>query len=175
MSVHWRSTDGAIRPRAALAAGLLALGLAAGLAGCGSDERTIVTDEGTISVDAGEGKVEIEASDGSVTISGETGGDLPEGWPAEIVLPEGGTITSAVAVSGEDAGWNVSVTYEGLDPEALGEQVANSLESAGLESKGGFTSAEGALSSFEGNGYAVSVILGPEGSGSTMVMTVAKQ
>ena len=64
-----------------------------GLAGCGGDgDATIVTDDGTVTIDqdGDDGRIEIESSDGSVTISGDSGGELPEGWPSEVEVPGGG-------------------------------------------------------------------------------------
>ncbi len=159
------------------AASIAAAVLVFGVGGCGSDETTVVTDDATVTVDEGSGTVEIETDEGSATITGETGGDLPEGWPEQIVLPEGGTITSAVAVTGDEAGWNVSSNYPDLDQKQLTDEVTKALEGAGFESQGSFTSTEGSVAGFEGNGYTVSVIVGTddtaEGTGSTLIMTVA--
>lgn len=152
-----------------------ALVLVLSLSGCGGGGTTVETDDGQVTVDQDGTKVEIESSDGTTTVTGETGGELPEGWPSEITLPEGGEIQNAVAVTGENAGWTVSSSYPDTSSEDLTDQVTSSLEDAGFESKGAFTSPDGAVSAFEGNGYALSVIVGEEGSGSTLVMTVGRQ
>jgi hypothetical protein len=152
-----------------------ALALALGLSGCGGGETTVETDDGTVTVEQDGSKVEIESEDGTTTVTGESDGELPDGWPAEIVLPDGGEIQNAVGVSGQDSGWTVASNYPDTSPEDLTDQLTQSLESAGFESKGSFTSQEGSVSSFEGDDYAVSVIVGPEGSGSSLVITVAQK
>lgn len=157
---------------AATTALLVALGL--GLAGCGGGDRTVTVDDGTVTVDQGDNQIEIESSDGTTTITGETD-ELPEGWPAEVVLPEGGTITSGVALAGQaQQGWTVSASYPETTPTELAAQVKASLEDAGFQSKGEFTSEQGAMGAFEGSGLAITALVGEEGSGSTLVMTVAQ-
>ena len=168
-------TTGTASHRGTLALAAVAVALGLGLSGCGSGEKTVVTDNGTVTVDQDSGKVEIESSDGSATITGDTGGDLPEGWPDEITLPEGGTITSAVSVTGDDAGWNVAASYPDASQKDLADDVSASMEDAGFEAKGSFTSGEGSVLAFEGNGFAISVIVGSDDSGASLVMTVAKQ
>ena len=97
------------RGRAATTSAAVALAfLGFGLAGCGGGdgETTIVTDDGTVKVDQNqdEGKIKIESSDGSMTITGEGGGELPEGWPSEVQVPEGGSVTAAMALTGRGPG-----------------------------------------------------------------------
>jgi hypothetical protein len=170
------------RSRAATTSVAVALAfLGFGLAGCGGGDgdATIVTDDGTVKVDvdpdSDEGKVEIESSEGSMTITGEGGGELPEGWPSEIQVPEGGSVTAALALTGEDQGWTASLTYADKSSKALAAEVKSNLESAGFTLEGEFTSGEGAMGTYSGNGYAVTAMVGEEDEGATLVMTVAKQ
>jgi hypothetical protein len=159
---------------AATTALLVALGL--GLAGCGGDDSTTVTvDDGTVTVDQDDNRIEIESSDGTATITGETD-ELPEGWPAQVSIPEGGTITSGVALTGEDQqGWTVSVSYPDTAPTELTAEVKASLADAGFEAAGEFTSDQGSMAAFEGAGLAITALVGEEGAGSTLVMTVANE
>ena len=168
------------RGRAATTSAAVALAfLGFGLAGCGGGdgETTIVTDDGTVKVDQNqdEGKIEIESSEGSMTITGEGGGELPEGWPSEIQVPEGGSVTAALALTGEDQGWTASLTYADKSSKDLAAEVKSNLESAGFILEGEFTSGEGAMGTYSGNGYAVTAMVGEEDEGATLVMTVAKQ
>ncbi len=170
------------RGRAATTSAAVALAfLGFGLAGCGGGDgdATIVTDDGTVKVDvdpdSDEGTIKIESSEGSMTITGEGGGELPEGWPSEIQVPEGGTVTSALALTGEDQGWTASLTYADKSTEDLAAEVKSNLESAGFTLEGEFTSGEGAMGTYSGNGYAVTAMVGQEDEGATLLMTVAKE
>jgi hypothetical protein len=159
---------------AATAVLLVALGF--GLSGCGGgDSTTVDVDDGTVTVDQDGNKIEVESSDGTATITGETN-ELPEGWPAEVTIPEGGTITSGVALNGQDQqGWTVSVSYPDTAPRDLTTEVTAALEDAGFEAAGEFTSDEGSMAAFEGAGLAITALVGEEGAGSTLVMTVANE
>ncbi len=110
-----------------------------------------------------------------MTITGEGGGELPEGWPSEVTVPEGGTVTSAVAVSGEDKGWTASLTYPDKSSQEVAAEVTSNLESAGFTLEGEFTSGEGAMGTYSGNGYAVTVMVGEEDGGATLLITIAAQ
>ncbi len=168
------------RGRAATTSAAVALAfLGFGLAGCGGGdgETTIVTDDGTVKVDQNqdEGKIKIESSDGSMTITGEGGGELPEGWPSEVQVPEGGSVTAAMALTGEDQGWTASLTYADKSSKDLAAEVKSNLESAGFTLQGEFTTGDGAMGTYSGNGYAVTAMAGQEDEGATLVMTVAKE
>lgn len=170
-----------MRGRLATTSAAMALALLGfGLAGCGGGdgEATIVTDDGTVKIDPneGEGTIKIESSDGSMTITGEGGGELPEGWPPEVQLPEGGSITSAVAMNSDDQqGWTASLTYPDTSPTDLAAEVKSNMESAGFTLEGEFTSGQGAMGTYSGNGYAVTAMVGEEDGGSTLLMTIAKE
>ena len=169
-------TQSGTRARAGAAATtalLVALGF--GLAGCGGGDRTVTVDDGTVTVDQDGDSVEIESSDGTTTITGETD-ELPEGWPAEVTIPDGGTITSGVALAGQDQqGWTVSVSYPDTPAPQLTGQVRSALEDAGFRAAGEFTSEQGSMAAFEGAGLAITALVGEEGSGSKLVMTVANE
>ncbi|MCU0264419.1 MAG: hypothetical protein MUF09_12285 [Candidatus Nanopelagicales bacterium] len=170
------------RSRFATASAAVALALLGfGLVGCGGGDgdATIVTDDGTVKVDVDpdgdEGTVKIESSEGSMTITGDGGGELPEGWPSDVVVPEGGTVTSAVALSGEEQGWTASLTYPDMSTKDLAAEVRSNLESAGFTLEGEFTSGEGAMGTWSGNGYAVTSMVGQEDDGATLLITIAKE
>ncbi|MGB8019916.1 MAG: hypothetical protein WCF04_01670 [Candidatus Nanopelagicales bacterium] len=160
--------------RARVAAGMFAGLMVLGGAGCGGD-TTIATDDGTVTVDRDDIQIEVQSSDGTATISGSQG-KLPEGWPSQIQIPPGGTISGAVAVAGEGKqGWTVSVTYPDTSPADLKGTVTSSMEGAGFESKGSFSTDEGSMDTFEGSGMVVSTLIGKDDSGSTLVLSVAMQ
>jgi hypothetical protein len=163
-----------MRGRTALAAALIAAA-GIGLGGCGGGSDTIVTDDGTVTVDQGGDSVEIETDDGSATITGQTD-SLPEGWPSEVVLPEGGTINSGAAVDQAGAqGWNAALSYPDLSVDELTDALTDSLESKGFESQGSITVPQGTSTLFSGSGFAVSALISEEGSGSALIITVATE
>lgn len=173
---------GSRRMRAARTSAAVALAfLGFGLGGCGGGDgdTTIVTDDGTVKVDVDpdgdEGTIKVESSDGSMTITGDGGGELPEGWPSEVQVPEGGTVTSAVALNGEEQGWTASLTYPDTSSEDLTAEVKSNLESAGFTLQGEFTSGEGAMGTYAGNGYAVTAMVGQEDADATLLVTIAKE
>lgn len=172
------TTRPGVRGRAATAATtaiLVALGF--GLAGCGGgDEETIVTDDATVKLDQGDdGSIEIESSEGTMTITGETD-ELPEGWPAEVVLPAGGSVTSSMEMTGEgQEGWVASLSYPELSAADLADQVAAGLADSGFEQKAKVSTDQGVMGSYEGSGYVVTAMASAEGSGSTLSVTIATQ
>jgi hypothetical protein len=165
--------------KASAAVALAVLGFGLGGCGGGDGDTTIVTDDGTVKVDVDpdgdEGTIKIESSDGSMTITGDGGGELPEGWPSEIQVPEGGTVTSALALTGEEQGWTASLTYPDMSSQDLAAEVKSNLESAGFTLEGEFTSGEGAMGTYSGKGYAVTAMVGQEDNGATLLMTIAKE
>ena len=53
--------------------------------------------------------------------------------------------------------------------------MKSNLESAGFTLQGEFTTGDGAMGTYSGNGYAVTAMAGQEDEGATLVMTVAKE
>lgn len=168
-----RGTRG--RRASATAAVLVAVGLS--LSGCGGDgDATFVTDDGTVTVDQdGEGgSITIDSSAGSMTITGESGGELPEGWPAQVVLPGGGTIDSSGSFSGDEGGaWQVAVTYPDKTAKDVADELRTSLESQGFEVQAEFKTGDATAVTLTGDGYNVTATASDEESGATAVVVVA--
>ena len=150
---------------------LTTLGLAAVLAvaGCGGDD-------GGVTVDPGNDTVKVETSDGTAVVTGGDDGTLPEGWPEEVALPEGGNVTGGVAVTtpGQE-GWTAALEYPDTSAEDVAAALTSSLESAGFTSEGTVTTAEGSMLVFKSSTYAVTAIVSAEGSGSTAAITVGRE
>ena len=160
--------------RSAGAAGALALALALG--GCGGGDDTIVTDDGTVTVDRDGDSLTIDTEDGSATITGESDGELPEGWPDEVPVPEGGTVVAGAAVSSDgQQGWSASITYPDTSVEDLAAEVKSSMESAGFSAMGEFTSAEGAVGSYEGSGLVVTATVAEEDGATLLGLIVGRE
>lgn len=156
------------RRRTALAAAA-ALGAAAFLAGCGGDGSgvTVQPDENTVSV---------STSEGSAVITGEQDGKLPTGWPEEIAIPEGGTITGGVAVTtpGQE-GWTAAVEYPDTSAADVAAQLTSTLKGAGYTAEGTVTTGEGSMLVFKGDTYVVTAIISAEGSGSKAAFTIGRE
>jgi phage replication-related protein YjqB (UPF0714/DUF867 family) len=68
-------------------------------------------------------------------------------------VPEGGKVTSAIALTCEDQGWTASLTYAGTSSKDLAAEVTSSMQSAGFTLEGEFTSPDGAMGTYSGNRY----------------------
>lgn len=103
------------------------------LGACGSDDITVPTDKGDVSVSRDGNDVTIESEDGSVKGGS---GKLPDGFPADEIPLVDGDILAAVAVDQTGtSGWSVSVLTDGSPAERHAEAVAT-LEAAGFTSEG---------------------------------------
>ncbi len=157
------------------AAALLAVS-GVGLAGCsgGDSEATIVTDDGTVSVQKEDDKIEITTSEGSMTINGESDGELPAGWPAEVPVPAGGTVLSGLAMTGSDQeGWTASLSYPDSTAAQVSAEVASLLGAQGFESVSEIAMGQGTMSALSGEGFAITALVSEEDAGAMLVMTVS--
>lgn len=164
-----RTTTRRTVPRAGRTAALaLAVGLA--LAGCGGgDDATVTVDEGkdggvtvegddgSVTIDEGkDGGITVEGDDGS-TFSADTGGSLPDNWPADVPVIDG-TVLYAQTASDESAGttYSAAIETEGTI-ESVYEQIRSDLEGAGFTKTAEVTSTDGSFASFTGDTYQVTV------------------
>ncbi len=158
--------------RSSSAAGLALL---LGLAGCGGGEEVITTDDGTVTVDQGDNRIEIETDEGTAVITGDDGGELPDGWPSVVALPEGGRIGASVSLDNqEQKGWSATVAYGGADPEDLLDEFDSSLRAAGFDRDARYATEDGGGSTFRSAEYFVAVIVSSEGEEVTAVVTVGE-
>lgn len=160
---------------AGLAIGLASAGLV--LAGCGqvAEQAAEQAVEQAMGEDA-----DINVEDGSVSMTDAEGNNvaigenvaLPDNWPAEIPVYDGGTLSlaSVDAASGVTAMWMTDAT-----PEDAAAAYGAALEAAGY-SVDSETSMEGmAGGDYRGNGWLVSVVaLGAE-DGNSLMVTASKQ
>ncbi len=158
--------------RASAGAGLALL---IGLAGCSGDEQVISTDGGTVTVNEDDNRIEIETGEGTAVISGEGSGELPDGWPSVVVLPDGGSIVNSVSLDSQGVqqqGWSVTVDYGSADVEGLLDTFDSSLQGAGFERDARFATEDGGGSTFTSAEYFVSLIATSEEGQVTAVVTV---
>jgi hypothetical protein len=134
---------------ATTAGGIALVGALALLAGCGSATEQLteaaienqtggdvdVKDDGSVEIRTDDGEMTVSGEDGKVTIeSGDgtyqagEGTEVPDDFPAEIPLVDGGTLTMAVSTpDGFSLIWNVD------DAEAAFDAYIRALEGAGFE------------------------------------------
>ncbi len=144
--------------RRSAATGALVVALAFGLGGCGDGETTITTEDGSVTIDSdGDGgSVTIDSSEGSVTVTTETGGELPDGWPSEVAIPDGGSVEVSGSYTGEEGtSWNVGVKYAGADPADIADQMKSNLEGAGFVMEAEYTAGDQSVASYTGKGFNV--------------------
>ncbi len=165
------------RTTAVAAATLMAVGGLV-LAGCsGSDgDATIITDDGTVSVQQDDEKIEVTTSEGSVTINGESDGELPAGWPAEVPVPAGGQVQVGVVLDGTgEQGWTATIFYPDTSAAQVAAEVTSLLVGQGFEATVTSTTGAGGMSAFEGPGYAVTTLVSEVDSGVSLVMSVVAE
>lgn len=124
-----------------------------------------------IDIESGDGgDFSLETEDGSLVV--ESGGDLPEGFPAEIVFPDDWVRTSVTEMtSGDTEVFSISfLTTTGVD-DALAEFSAN-LTANGFTELSSLLSGEGAerggFVSWQSSKWSVSIVVGVD-EGTTSV------
>lgn len=170
--MHWMDT----RRTAVATAMVVALGF--GLAGCGDGETTISTGDGTISVDgdADGGSLTIDSSEGSVTVNTEADGELPEGWPEAVVVPEGGSISAAGRFDGADGTqWNIAVTYSDKSADDVNSEINATLTGAGYTVESESTVGSQVLASYTGNGQSVVTTVSEQDGGVFLSVAIAPE
>ena len=155
-----RGSAAARLARLGAAGALVAGGLVLG--GCGGGD-TFVTDDATVTVEDGQngddGSITIDSSEGSMTITGESGGDLPEGWPDQVAVPEGGTVNSSASFGGvEGDAFQASLTY----PDAAAADLIAE-----------FTAGGQVAANFVGDGMNVTATASDGDDGAVLIIVIA--
>lgn len=156
------------------------------LTGCGSIGESIAEramEEGLeaggagedvqIDFDDGDGRISIESSEGSMQI-GST--DIPEGFPADIPLPDEATVVSSMSFSNDDgATFNITMTAP-QKADSLSEELESGLVDAGYTITGTFAQdLDGDTSrslQFEGTAYGGNLIVAGTADDTTVNYTV---
>jgi hypothetical protein len=127
------------RALATTAAGLLALGLAAG---CSSEDAAdkIVEEasDGKVQIDDDGKKITVQGEDGEGTISVGEEAELPDDFPEDDVpLPDGGSVRAAISTE-RDGKQFFSITYaiDGDDLASAADDYSSKLEDDGYEIEG---------------------------------------
>lgn len=139
------------------------------------DSMTITSDDGSVTVEEGGDTVTYEGEDGTTVVSG-AGADLPATYPADMPVPSGVEVVSALE-NGEGVAviWNA----EGLTEEAFEAFIAEiraagygeEVNSYGAPQPNGFTKAY----DLRGKGLIVSVTgMGSEGTGQITLATTVE-
>ena len=160
-------------------------GAALFLSGCGDAAEQAAEEVAEQAIEEqGGGDVEIDADGESFSVEGEDGSEfsvgsdeLPEDFPSDVPIPEGGTVESSSSMKTEGkAGWFVALSYADSDASELADQAANGMKDSGFKETSTFSADESTTTAFEGNGYQVTVSVAPdaEGGGSSLTLTVAE-
>lgn len=163
------------RMRLLAAAALVAASLTATLTGCQqaaekAAEEAVKQGTGIDDVDINDDGITVEGTEGTLSIDG--GDELPEGWPSQIALPDGGTITGSMLVDqGGSQGWNVVSTYD-LSPADLASAFEASLGGAGFTQDSKTTAGDMTLLAYSDATYAVAVTIGEDAGSTTSTVTV---
>lgn len=159
-----------------VATGAMVAALGFGVAGCGDGETTFTTEDGTVTIDGNgdSGTITIDSSEGSMTLSGEAGGDLPDGWPRAVQLPEGGTIVSSgsFTVQGGDS-WQAAVTYADRSAQQVSDELKSSMQDAGFTVESALEADEQSAVNYTGNGWTVTAVSSESDGTATLVVGIA--
>lgn len=83
--------------------------------------------------DDGDGSISMESSEGSFSMGG---GEIPDGFPEEVPLPDGFEVESAMAIGSDEVNqiYTLSLKGEGSgdDADALAEDLQSRAEDAGF-------------------------------------------
>ena len=131
------------------------------------------SEDGEFSIESEGGDTVIKSEEG--TIIGSTSGDLPDGFPDSVPVPEGFEIQASQSMStAEGTSYILSGTID-ESPSDVADQLIADLESSGYEQVQSTTTPEGAFVIYDDGEYVVSGVIAPEGadgSASNLSMTV---
>jgi hypothetical protein len=151
-----------------LRTGFLAPFVVVGLAACGSAQEAVseqlveqaVGGDVDIELDDDGQVASIETEDGSLTAV--TGGDVPEEWPADVPLFDGGVLESSQVIT-SDGETFVSIGYTtDADPDETFESLVAAYEAAGFTAASESTMGDssGGISSYVGQRGEITVTMG---------------
>lgn len=126
-----------------VAAPLLAAAVLLAVGACGSDDITVPTDNGDVSVSKDGTDTTIKSDEGAASVGS---GKLPDSFPADDIPLIDGQILAAIAVDQSGGvGWSVSILADGAGQDAFTEGV-NRLKAAGFREEsamsGGVTTSQ---------------------------------
>lgn len=142
------------------------------VAACGSDDVTIPTDQGDVSVSKDGSKIDIESEDGSVKGGS---GKLPAGFPADEVPLVDGEILTAIAVDQTGGGgWSISILADG-GAEGRHSEAISLLKAAGFEADAEQTVTGTAMTILVADDYRVLLGSTPQDGQTLMQYTVERR
>jgi hypothetical protein len=160
-----------IRSRAAIAALIAAVTIIPAVAGCGQAAEQVAEQAAEQALGG-----DVEVNDDSVTVTDDEGNELaigedvgiPDAWPTEVPVLEGGTpqLASVEADGSASAVWSVDAT-----PEEAAMAYDAALVSAGYTQESTSTMGGMVVSEYTGNGYTVSFMSANAGEQTTVTVT----
>lgn len=127
--------------------------------------------DGNFTIDSENGETVFEGEDGTAVLS--QNGDLPDGFPSEVPVPDDLTILFAQsATSGDGTGYSVSgTTSSSIDDVA--SQMQLGLESNGFDQEQLTTTPDGSLMVYRSASYVVTAIIGESNDVTSLTLNVA--
>jgi predicted lysophospholipase L1 biosynthesis ABC-type transport system permease subunit len=163
-----------IRSRAAIAALVAAVSIIPAVAGCGQAAEQVAEQAAEQALGG-----DVDVNDEGVTVTDDEGNQvaigedvsIPDTWPAEVPLLDGGTpqMASVQADGSASVMWVVEAT-----PEEAAKAYGDSLVAAGYTEESTSTMGGMVLNEYSGNGYVVSVNA-LDVDGTTNVMVAAEK
>ncbi len=141
--------------------------------GDGSISISGSSDDGDISIQSEDGETIIQSDDGT-TIIGSESGELPEGFPGEVPLPDGFTIDYSQATTTPDGqAFFVGGQAPG-DPAAVTDDYVAARTDAGFEQAQVTTMPDGSFFAFDAGEFQIggSISEGPDADTSDVVINV---
>lgn len=142
-------------------------------------------DDGNISIQGsgqgGDGSIQIDSENGETVVEGDDGtavfsqsGDLPEGFPDEVPVPDGLSIVFAQSLETSDGGTGYSVAAtSSRDGDDLLDDMMTALEDNGFDQQQLTTTPDGSIFVYSNGTYAVTVVIGESNNETSLSITVA--
>jgi len=135
------------------------------------DGQTVIeSEDGDVTIESDDGEMTIESDDGSISIS--EGGDIPDGFPSDIPLPDDLTIILSQVFEAPE-GTTFTVVFTSPDPfDTVGPAFMDALEADGWTQQSLMTTGEGGFFAYDNGEWNVSGFYGPESAEEGTSMSV---
>jgi len=141
-------------------------------------------DDGNVSIQGsgqdGDGSVRIDSENGETVVEGDDGtavfsqsGDLPDGFPHEVPVPDGVSIVFAQSLETSDGGTGYSVAATtSRDRDDLLDEMTAALEANGFDQQQLTTTPDGSIFVYSNSTYGVTVVIGESNDDTSLSLTV---
>lgn len=142
-------------------------------------------DDGNVSIQGsgqdGDGNIRIDSENGETVVEGDDGtavfsqsGDLPDGFPDEVPVPDGLSIVFAQSLETSDGGTGYSVAATtSRDRDDLLDEMTATFEANGFDQQQLTTTPDGSIFVYSNSTYAVTAVIGESNDETSVALTVA--